>query len=137
MSPSSVTALAPRRRIVSSASRSGPSSPVRRPTWLSAITARIAAKDSRVPSATLPAGPELKWMLDGRNPLRRREAGGRPAPLAAPALQDPARPPRADRRELDLHRGLHARHLVLLRDAAPAPRAGTPDRRAVLRFRAD
>src|SRR5262245_28738016 len=123
ISPSSVTAFAPRRRIVSSASRSGPSSPVRRPTWLSAITGGIAAKDSRVPSATIPAVSELEWAFHDGNPLRHRETGGRPAPLAAPALPDPARPAGADRRELHLHRGLHPGYVVLLRDAAPAPRA--------------
>src|SRR6476620_3746720 len=78
MSPRSVIWLTRRDRAASSASRNGPSSPGRRPTWQSAKTARMRRNDSSTEIRVLPrlssrmryraAGAFLALFLAARSP---------------------------------------------------------------------
>ena len=72
--------------------------------------------------------------LDGRGVSH----APRPAGVLRPwqrRLYGSAHSARPDRRQRDLPRGLHARHRLLLRDAAAAPDARRPDRDSLLRLR--
>src|SRR5688572_33115424 len=103
MSPSSEMAVAPRRRASLRASRNGPSSPGRRPTWQSAKTALIAGKDSpRAVFGRPHARPrDFFGAPDCILLVKRRFFGGGlalprftpPVPLLLPSASNPSRHP--------------------------------------------